>query len=290
LWAERFDRDLSDVFVLQDEIVRRIVEVLPDVIPLSRPQSARATNIEAYDLFARARVMVAHSIQNNRASRHLIRKSIELDPGFSDAHAVFAMSHLYGWVYEGEPEEPASSIAMESAQKAVALDPQNAAAHATLGDVHIFKGNLQEGAAELSLALKINPNHADALVYMGELKFYLGNPQAGVEVTRKAFQLNPHPPSWYYWYLGFVEYGAEQYETAVATLMNRSTYGTGSNRLLAASLAQLDRIEEAKREAQVFLALYPHFSSLEWARKQPFKRDSDRQHFLEGYRKAGLPD
>jgi tetratricopeptide (TPR) repeat protein len=159
-----------------------------------------------------------------------------------------------------------------------------------LGDVHIFKGNLQEGAGELSLALKINPNHADALVYMGELKLYLGNPQAAVEVTRKAFQLNPHPPSWYYWYLGFVEYGAEQYETAIATLMNRSTYGTGSNRLLAASLAQLGRIEEAKREAQVFLALYPHFSSLEWARRQPFERDSDRQRFLEGYRKAGLPD
>jgi len=290
LWAERFDRELSDVFLLQDEIVRRIAEALPDVIPLSRQISARASNLEAYDLLSRARVMVAHSIQNNRAARPLIRKAIELDPGYSDAHAWLGMSHLYGWVYEGEPEEPASSIAFESASKAVALDPQNAGAHAVLGDVHIFKGNLEEGAAELSLALKINPNHADALVFMGELKFYLGDPGAAVEITRKAFQLNPHPPSWYYWYLGFAEYGAGLYEIAVATLMNRSTYGTGSNRLLAASLAQLGRIDEAKREAQVFLALYPHFSSLEWAKKQPFKRDSDRQHFLDGYRMAGLAD
>jgi TolB-like protein/Tfp pilus assembly protein PilF len=290
LWADRFDRDLADIFSLQDEVVGRIVSALAGLLPSARPvPRQRATNLEAYDLFVRGRVMVTQSAESNRAARPLLEKSIELDPGFADAHAWLAMSHLWGWSYWGEPLEPHRSLAHEAAQRAVSLDPENAGAHAILGHVLLQNGKLDVGTADLMTALRIDPNHADAWAFLGVMKAFEGDAIEGVDELRKAFRLNPHPPGWYYWHLGVVEYAAGRYEEAVETLRHESTHRSGSQRILAASLAQLGRIEEAKVEAAQFLAAHPQFSAQHWADTQPFQREADRQHFIEGYLKAGLP-
>jgi tetratricopeptide (TPR) repeat protein len=123
---------------------------------------------------------------------------------------------------------------------------------------------------------------------LGEVKTYEGSAVEAIDHTRRAFSLNPHPPGWYYWYLGFIEYAAGQYEDAVKTL-GREGIPSGSQRILAASLAQLGRLEEAKAEATRFLAAHPGFSIKQWANTQPFQRPTDRQHFIDGYLKAGLP-
>jgi TolB-like protein len=288
VWADRFDRELADFFVLQDEVVSRVVSALSGVLPAARPVARQRTaNLEAYDLFVRGRVLVNQSAEGNRAARPLLERSIELDPGFADAHAWLAMRHLGGWVYWGEAAEPHRSLALAAAQRAVSLDPENAGAHAILGDVLIFEGKPDAGAAELELALQINPNHADAWVFLAEAKMYGGNAVEGIDHAQKAFRLNPHPPGWYYWYLGFVEYAAGRYEDAVATLRHE-TAPSGSQRILAASLAQLGRVEEAKAEAAKFLAAHPHFSAQQWANTQPFQPE-ERQRFIDGYLKAGLP-
>jgi tetratricopeptide (TPR) repeat protein len=283
-----FDRDLADVFVLQDEVVGRIVNALSSVLPSARPIARpRATNLEAYDLFVRGRVLVNQSAESNRAARALLEKSIELDPSFADAHAWLAMNHLGGWVYWGEADAH-RSLALAAAERAVSLDPGNAGAHAILGEVLIYLGKPDAGAAELTKALEISPNHADAWVILGEVKTYEGSAVEAIDHTRRAFSLNPHPPGWYYWYLGFIEYAAGQYEDAVKTL-GREGIPSGSQRILAASLAQLGRLEEATAEATRFLAAHPGFSIKQWANTQPFQRPTDRQHFIDGYLKAGLP-
>jgi TolB-like protein/Tfp pilus assembly protein PilF len=290
LWADRFDRDLADIFVLQDEVVGRIVNALADLLPSAQAIARqRTTNLEAYDLIVRGRVLVTQSLESNRAARPLLERSIELDPSFADAHAWLAMSHLCSWAYWGEAMEPGRSLALAAAQRAVSLDPENASAHAILGYVLLFGGKPDAGAAELATALGINPNHADAWAFLGELKAFEGNAVEGIEHFRKAFRLNPYPPGWYYWLLGLVEYAAGQYETAVETLRHESTHRLGSQRILAASLAQLGRMEEAKAEAAQFLAAHPHFSIQHWGNTQPFQREADRQHFIDGYLKAGLP-
>jgi tetratricopeptide (TPR) repeat protein len=141
----------------------------------------------------------------------------------------------------------------------------------------------------LEAALKINPNHADAWAYLGDLKGHQGMPVEGIEFVQKAFRLNPHPPGWYYWHLGLLEYMAGRYEEAVETLRHEATHRLGSQRILAASLAQLGRLEEANVEATQFLAAHPHFSVDHWINAQPFRREADRQHFIEGYLRANLP-
>ncbi len=289
LWADRFDRELADIFVVQDEVVGRIVNALSGALPLARPIAGqRATNLDAYDLFVRGRVLVNQSAERNRAARPLLERSIELDPEFGDAHAWLAMNHLGGWLYWGEPEEPHRSRALAAARRAVSLDPDNAGAHASLGDVLMHVDKPDAGAAELAKALEINPNQADAWVILGELKTYEGKADEAIEHIRKAFRLNPHPPGWYYWYRGFMEYAAGRYDDAIETLRHEGI-PSGSHRLLAASLAQLGRMDEAKLEAARFLAAYPHFSTRQWAAKQPFQRETDRQHFVDGCLKVGLP-
>jgi TolB-like protein/Tfp pilus assembly protein PilF len=290
LWAERFDRDLADTFQLQDEVVGRIVSALAGVLPSAGPiVRRRATNLEAYDLFVRARVLVTQSPEGNRAARPLLERAIELDPGFAEAHAWLAMSHAFGWMHWGEGMEH-RSLARTAAQKAVSLDPNDAGGHTILGYVLIFDGRPNEGAEELATALRINPNHADAWMFLGELKALEGSAVEGIDHVRKALRLNPHPPGTYYWVLGYVQYAAGRYEDAVATLRHEATHRTGSQRILAASLAQLGRLEEAKVEAGQFLASNPHFSIRHWASTQPFRHEEDRQHFIDGYMKAGLPE
>jgi TolB-like protein/class 3 adenylate cyclase/Flp pilus assembly protein TadD len=290
LWADRFDRDLADMFALQDEVVGRIVDALADALPSARPiASRRATSLEAYDLFVRGRVLVTQSVEGNRMARPLLERSVEIDPGFAEAHAWLAMSHHFAWAYWGEATERHPVLALEAAQRAMSLDPEDAVAHAILADVLIFAGRSEEGAAELAAALRINPNHADAWTFLGQLRAFEGSALEGIDYVRKALRLNPYPPGWYYWLLGLAQYAAGRYEDAVDTLRHESTRGMGSQRILAASLAQLGRVEEAQEEAKQFLASHPHFSMQQWADTQPFRHEADRQHFIDGYVKAGLP-
>jgi TolB-like protein/Tfp pilus assembly protein PilF len=289
LWADRFDRDLADVFLLQDEVVGKIVSALAGVLPSARLVAGqRPTNLEAYDLFARGRVLVTQSVEGNKEARSLLERSIELDPDFADAHAWLAMSHVWAWSYWGEPIELHRSLAISAAERCVSLDPENASAHAAQGYVLFHDGKFEEGAQELMNAVQVNPNHADAWAFLGVVRAFGGSVIEGQECLRKAFRLNPHPPGWYYWHLGLIEYAAHRYEDAVGTLRHKATHRSGSQRILAASLAQLGRMEEAKMEAAQFLAAHPHFSAQRWADIQPF-HEADRQHFIDGYLKAGLP-
>jgi tetratricopeptide (TPR) repeat protein len=158
-----------------------------------------------------------------------------------------------------------------------------------LGEVLFFDGRAEEGAAEMETALRINPNHADAWSFLGIQAAYAGKAMEGIEHARKAFRLTPHPPGWYYWHLGFIQFAAGRYEDAVGTLRNEAAHRLGCQRILAAALAQLGRMEEATLEAEQFLAAHSPFSVRHWANQMPFQRETDRQHFVDGYVKAGLP-
>jgi hypothetical protein len=134
LWAERYDRDLADIFLVQDEVVGKIVSALARALPsVGSLPKRRATNLDAYELFVRGRSMISLSLQDTRAARQLLKKAIEIDPGFAEAHAWLAYSHHFGWVYCGEAVEENRALARAGAGTAVALDPNNADAHIVLG-------------------------------------------------------------------------------------------------------------------------------------------------------------
>ena len=291
LWADRFDRNLADIFELQDEVVGKIVNALEGVLPSTRATTTRQrpTNIDAYDFFIRGRVLAMQSPDGTRTARPLLQQAIALDSNFAEAHAWLAMAYHFGWKYWGEDVDPNQALARASAERAAALDPGSADTHWILGYVRAYDFKLDEGIAEFEAALEINPNHADAWALFTDLRVFEGDPLTAIESARTAFRLNPYPPGVYYWVMGWALYAAERYQEAVETLRHDAARGTGSWRLLAAALAQLGHTDEARAEAAQFLVIHPGFSIRRWAATQPFRRKADLARFLEGYRKAGLP-
>lgn len=293
VWADRFDGDLDDVFKLQDNVVGRIVAALAGALPRGRLSvGPRATSIDAYDHFVRGRALVMQSMKGNEAARPLLQAAIDKDPDFAAAHAWLAMSHCAAWAMWGQDLERHRAPALTAADRAGALDTKNADARMMLGYIHAYEGDLSRADTEFGEALRLNPNHADAWALLADLRVFQGRSSEGVESVQRAFQLNPYPPRVYFWVLGFANYAAYRYEDAIEAikaLKHEATYRTGSQRVLAASLAQLGRLDEAKAEAALFLSDNPNFKARRWADTHPFQNPGDREHFVEGYLKAGLP-
>lgn len=289
LWAERFDRSLADIFAVQDEIAGKIVEALLGRL-LAPPPRNRPRNLEAYDLCVRSRRLIDESPQTAREAHLMLTRAVSLDPGYAEAHRWLAMNHWMGWVHWGEPVEPNRSVALELARKAVAIDPNDAGCRWVLANLLAYDRRFAEADAEFARAIELDPNEADAWATLADIAVLAGRVGEGLEHIRKAFRLNPLPPSWYYLTLGQAHYAAGEYTAAVETLRREETYRTSSRRFLAASLAQLGRLDEARAEVELFLVGNPHFSTRHWAATEPFRDAATLEHFVDGYRKAGLPE
>ena len=292
LWAERFDRDLEDIFAVQDEVTARIVEAL--VGQLTRPPPRkRPKSMEAYDLCVRGRALFGTSAGTPEAMCELIillEQAIAIDPEYAEAHRYLAFGLFSVWSHSGGPIEPNRRNAVEHAESAVRLDPHDPGSHCVLGHVLAYEHRWAEAEAALATALKLDPSHANAWATLGEITTYNGQPEAAIAHVQKALRLDPKPDAWFYWELGLAQYAARQYAAAAETLRHEATYRTGSRRILAASLAQLGKIDDARREAALYMASNPNFKIGFWAASQPIRDAAVRQHFIEGYRKAGLPE
>jgi tetratricopeptide (TPR) repeat protein len=172
----------------------------------------------------------------------------------------------------------------------VTLDPNDAGNRWVLGIILGSERRWEESDAEFDACFKLDPNYADAWAMRSDLFTLKGQWEEAIEHVSKALRLNPHPPGWYYWMLGQAQYVQRDHESAARTLRRPETYRTTSRRTLAASLAQLGRLSEARQEAEMFMLSNPRFTIRQWAADQPFRSEAARQHFVDGYRKAGLPD
>ena len=289
LWADRFDRTLEDVFAVQDEVTGKIVEALIGRLAGQTPRK-RPEDLEAYNLCVRARVLTEELPQTAREAYLLLKRSIELEPTYAEAQGLLAYNRWLAWTHFGEPEDLNRSLAVELAEKAVALDPNDAFCRYVLGTVLAYDRRWEELDAEFAKALELDPNHADTWAALSDMSVLSGRIAEGLEQIQKAFRLNPYPPSWYFLHLGQAQYAARDYEAAVETLRREETYRTNSRRFLAASLAQLGRLDEARREVEMFLVTHPYFTISHWLASQPLRDADTRDHFVEGFRKAGLPE
>jgi adenylate cyclase len=291
IWADRFDRDLADVFAAQDEVIGKIVEALVGKLAAADlKERYRPANLEAYDLCLRGRAEFAHSPQAGVEAIPLFERAIALDPNYAEAYRLLAFNQGSAWVFMNRPMVPFRQLSMASAKKAVELDPDDSGSHWVLASVLLWERCWEESAEEFEISLRLNPNDADAWVNLADLKAYEGRGVEAIACIEKAFRLNPHPPAYYFWNLGFAQYAAGQYEAAAKTLRNPATYRTASRNLLAAALAQLGRLQEAREEAKLYLAGNPQFSISHWFENLPFRDMALRDRSAEGMRKAGLPE
>ena len=290
LWAERFDRSLEDIFAVQDEVTGKIVEALLGRLRTLLPPRNRPRSLEAYDLCVRARKLMDDEPRTAQQAHLMLTRAVSLDPEYAEAYRWLAMNHWMGSVHSGGPTEPARKIALDFARKAVAIDPNDAGCRWVLAYLLAYERNFAEADAAFAMAIELDPNEADTWAALSDIAVLAGRVEEGLDHIRKAFRLNPYPASWYYLTLGQAQYAVGDYEAAVETLRRDETYSTSSRRFLAASLAQLGRLDEARAEVELFLVGNPDFTTSHWAATEPFRDTTTLGHFVDGFRKAGLPE
>jgi len=296
LWAERYDRDLKDIFGLQDEIAMKILTALQ--IRLTEGEQARmlakgTDNLDAYLKFLQGREYVYRLDKDaNVLGRQICEELIALEPGFAGPYVVLALSHIIDAWY-GSSTSPAESLtkAMELAQKAVGLDDSLAAAHGILSFVFTMKREHQKAIAEGERAVVLNPNGADAYVYLAMAFTFGGRPEEAIPLFEKAIRLNPIPPIGYFLQLAIAYRETRQYEDSIAAykkVLHRSPNNLFAYIGLAGTYSLLDREKEARAAAKEVLRINPKFSLEYFAKTLPYKNQVDKEFLIDALRKAGL--
>ncbi|MBW1815754.1 MAG: tetratricopeptide repeat protein, partial [Deltaproteobacteria bacterium] len=296
LWAERYDRDLKDIFALQDEITMNVIKALE--LKLTDGEQAlvygRGTNnLEAYLKAMQARGHARRqNPENNLKARRLIEEAIALDPNYSVSYYVLGVTHLMD-VWLGTTKSPRDSLrkAAELSLKAIARDESFGPAYALLGNIYILKRDYEKGISEGRKAVELEPNGADSLAWLGMGLFFADRPAEAIQVLKKAIRLNPIAPGWYLHNLAGAYRDLGQYEEAIAwaeKAVERHPKSVISHVVLAACYSYAGRLEDARVEATEVLRLNPNFSVERFAKTSPKKNPIQKKRFSEALLKAGL--
>jgi len=298
VWAERYDRELADIFAVQDEIVESILGTLCGSIgklaelARSRAMQKGPAKMEAYDYFLRGREyhlrFDATDVEYAKA-REMFEKAIELDPDGPHAYLGLASFHIR-MIRQGYSDSPADALnqVSELTRKAVMLAGPSSTSHRALGFVCLQKRQFGQAKTHFERALALNPNDAYLLADVGEFSCHLGRAKEAIEMLKKAMRLNPNYPDWYSRSLAFALFTARRYDEALEVL--EKTLSPRSLQLRSATYAQTGRLDQARAAAKGYLAAEPNFSIKRWTKRNPYEDPADQEHYAQGLRKAGLPE
>ena len=297
IWAERYDRDLADVFAVQDEIAEAIVAAIEPQLYAAenfRAQRKPPGSMDAWDLVMRA---LSHywrvTRQDNVVAQALLEKAIAIDPNYGQALGVLANSYMFsahmGWIDVAS----ATNIAERSALAAIRADSEDPWAHHALGGVYLLARRFDDSLAEYEVALQLNPNFALAQGYYGLSLAYSGRWQEGDEAARRALRLSPRDPfsAVYYGIAAYAQYLGRNYLEAIQlsreSIRQRGDF-VGAHRVLTAAAGMSGQIETAGAALRELRRAQPNISLAWIAEHMPIRYDADREHYLEGFRRAGL--
>jgi adenylate cyclase len=296
LWAKRYDRNLDDIFAVQDEITKKIITAMQ--VKLTEGEQVRAAaggtnNLEAYLKYLQANELITRlNVESNALGKQLAEEAVALDPEYAWAYFVLSRAHMVDvWLRSSKSPKQSIAKAMELLQKAIVLDDTFAEAHGRLGFLFAMTRQYDKGVAEAEKAVALNPNSADAHFYLGKVLFFAGRSEESIPEYKKSIRLNPIPPHNYLWSLGLSYAYTGQYEEAITWCEKAVRQAPDSllDRMMMAVVYSLSgRDEEARAEAAEILRIQPKFSLKKFEKKLTYKREADRERFLGALRKAGL--
>jgi TolB-like protein/cytochrome c-type biogenesis protein CcmH/NrfG len=295
LWAERYDRDLKEIFALQDEVAQKIVAALE--VKLTEDERERLVrkytdNMEAYDYYLRgAEYFYRSTKEANVQARRMFERAIELDSEFAEAYAYLGHTYLLDWGMEWNRDPHILEQAYEIGQRAIALDDPSGGGYCLVGHVYLSKKRHEKAIAVFERAIDLNANYPMVFAGLGDVLSWAGRPQEAIEYLKKAMRLDPEQSFWYFWFLGHAYFLAGQHEEAIETLkraLNRNPDFWVPHVYLAASYSELGRQEEARAEAAEVLRINPKFSLEQGATPHSYKNQADSDRLVTALRKAGL--
>jgi TolB-like protein/class 3 adenylate cyclase len=297
IWAERLDRDMDDLFAMQDEVTERIVTTIANRLERTERERAarkRPEAMGAYDYILQARAILSDTAEANRQSRMLYEKALAFESTSILALTGLAWTHVIDWESRwSDPSDDALERAHKLARRALLLDSTDYRAHLLLGFIQARRKQFAEALMHYQQAITLNSNDADGAAQMGGLFIDMGRFSEALDWFQRAVRLNPLHPAWYLYGIGEAYYGARQYARAIAPLraaVNRFPNFITPRRHLAAAYAQMDRLEEARAEIATVRELDPSVCLALYRGRLRYEKMEDREHYLDGLRKAGLPE
>jgi len=295
VWAESYDRDLKDIFALQDEVILKIASALQ--VNLTSGEQARVwaegtKSLEAYLKLMQSR---EYRYKGNRASfalaQRMAEEAIALDPKYAEAYALLGAIYYFKMFFGPIRPEGVVPKATELTQKALAINGSLADAHSTLGILYWYSGRYDEGIAEAEQAVELDPNSGYAYFSLAFLLRMAGKPKEAIPVIQKALRLEPMAPDIYNRQLALDYFQAGDCKEAIATCekgLKRQPDHLISRVIIAAVYGACDREAAARKEATEVLRINPKFTVESFMGKTPYKNPSDRDRVVQGLRKAGL--
>jgi adenylate cyclase len=294
IWAERYDRELKDVFAIQDEMTRAIVATLPGRVEAATHDRAKrkpTDNMAAYEWVLAAKTLHHRSArEDNAEAQRLLDRALALDPNYAHAHAwkacVLGQTWVYGWCADRTAtfEQVAAELEI-----ALALDDNDSDVHRILAALKLNRDDHDEAAYHQERALALNPNYDLVVVQQGELLTWLGRPEEGIDWIKKAMRLNPYHPERFWSHLGRACYCAEKYAEAAEAFSRITRPDHTHHAFLAATFAQMGNAIAAAAHTAEVLKREPTFSVADYLATQHYKLEIDRQRHEAGLLKAGLP-
>jgi len=298
LWTERFDRDLTDIFAVQDDVTGQIVAALSLNLTQGerrRMMAEQTNNMEAFECFLRGRELWwRHAKEPNAQGRDLLLRATELDPNFAPAYGWLAAAHINDYVSQWTASPSRSlELGYEAATRAAALDPQLPVAYWSLAFSNLWMRRYDDAIRAAEASIAHNPNDAEGYNALGTILHYVGRSAEALPCFERAMALDPLCPGMWLHFQGQAYYQLQRYVEAEAVLKRRifRTPETDASRvLLAATYGQMGRLNEAREQWREALSVNPNYS-LEHRRKVlPYKSPADFEAVVDGLRKAGLAE
>jgi TolB-like protein/cytochrome c-type biogenesis protein CcmH/NrfG len=297
LWAERYDRELADIFAVQDEITEAIVAAIEPQLYAAesfRAQQKPPGSLDAWDLVMRA---LSHywriTREDNAAAQGLLEQATTIDPAYGKALGLLATSHIFG-AHMGWADMAATvPVAERAALAAVEADRDDAWAHHGLAYTYLFRRRFDDALAEFELTLRLNPNFAMAHAFYGVTLCYAGRWQDGDAAARRALRLSPRDPlaAIYCGVAAYAQFIGRNYEASIQlareSMRQRADF-VGAHRVLTAAAGMLGDAQLAASALQGLHRTQPGLSLAWLTRELPMLRAEDREHYLEGFRRAGM--
>ena len=299
VWAERYDRDVTDLFELQDEVTRQIVAALQ--VKLTPKERARlgdggTASLEAYDHFLRGREFLygePKSLAKFEAAVDEFNSAIRLDPNYSQAYAGLGWAYVFDYQNDWTADRGrALALGRRNAELAVEKDANEPLARISLFLAALFEKDLDRASEEAEMTVTLNPNFALGYNSLGTIRIYSGEPMTAVPLIEQAMRLDPAWTKQYLHFLGVAYLVAGKYETAAAMFRQRviqSPETDFSRAGLASALGHLGELEEARRVWGELMEINPKYAFSGHFGRQPFRRAEDLERIAQGLRMAGLP-
>jgi adenylate cyclase len=296
LWAESYNRELTDIFKVQDEITMEIVKALQ--VELTVGEKARimgkgTDNLEAYQKTMLAMEELQRiSKDGNILARKLAEEAIDLDPEYATPHRIASWTHFndarFGW---SQSRPKSFKRAVELAQKAIDIDDSDAGAYSLIGMLNLFRRQYERAIAEGERAISISPNGANYNAILAMIYTWSGRPEEAIELIKKAMRISPIYPAWFLYYLGLNSRLTGQYDQSIEALkssMKRNPEDIRPYTELVIVYSQLEQSEETEALVAEILKKRPNFSLKKYAKSRFYKDPEELKRELNALRKAGL--